>query len=221
MKFYYPEIHTVFDTNCCGVNTIVVENKRLFNNIIEDILSQIQGSPGKSIISTEGKELSVAKKAELFSSFVPFVFNERKLITKILSRIDEDSSDIKYIERRSQLLADCENLIDDLTFELSCNLSYNSLNFISILKSIGIKFEFDGGGILEKLLNVIEWISEFEGEKLFFTVNLRTFVEDNELDLFLNTIHNHHYNLIMIESISLPKLENEIRYTIDSDLCEF
>ena len=67
----------------------------------------------------------------------------------------------------------------------------------------------------------METVLEFEGEKLFITVNMRSYVEDSEMEAFIKTVTSHRYDLIMLENISYPKLENEIRYTIDSDLCEF
>ena len=90
-----------------------------------------------------------------------------------------------------------------------------------MIKAAGISLKNDCDLISEKFLNFMETVLEFEGEKLFITVNMRSYVEDSEMEAFIKTVTSHRYDLIMLENISYPKLENEIRYTIDSDLCEF
>ncbi len=67
----------------------------------------------------------------------------------------------------------------------------------------------------------MELVREFDGEKMFFIVNLRAFFEDEKVSLFMETVQKHNYNVILLESVERTRLPYEIRSTIDKDLCEF
>ena len=66
----------------------------------------------------------------------------------------------------------------------------------------------------------MELVTEFDRKKLYITINLRSYIDDIETEKFIDTVLNHSYNLIMIESYEHSRLPNEQRYIIDADLCE-
>ena len=66
----------------------------------------------------------------------------------------------------------------------------------------------------------MELVTEFDRRKLYLTVNLRSYISDNEAYEFMKTVLNHGYNVIMLESSEHTHLDEELRYIIDADLCE-
>ena len=66
----------------------------------------------------------------------------------------------------------------------------------------------------------MELIYEFDRQKLFITVNMRSFVSDAEAELFARTVIAHGYRVLMLESAERERLSNENRLIIDGDLCE-
>lgn len=67
----------------------------------------------------------------------------------------------------------------------------------------------------------MELVREFDRDKLFFTVNLRSYIDDDEAELFMKTVIDHDFKIVMIENKEYNKLKHELRMTIDADLCEF
>ena len=67
----------------------------------------------------------------------------------------------------------------------------------------------------------MELVREFDREKLFFLVNLRSYYSDSEIELFLQSALGHGHRIMLIDSCDHPRLELERRVTIDKDLCEF
>lgn len=66
----------------------------------------------------------------------------------------------------------------------------------------------------------MELVREYERDKLFITVNLRSYIDDSEMEKFMKTILQHQIHLIMVENREYERLPDEDRYIIDSGLCE-
>lgn len=66
-----------------------------------------------------------------------------------------------------------------------------------------------------------ELVREFDRDKLFVIVGLRSFFSDGRVEAFLKTAVDHGYRVLLLDCISREKLPGERRLTIDIDLCEF
>ena len=69
-------------------------------------------------------------------------------------------------------------------------------------------------------MDYMELIEEFDRQRLFFTLNMRSFVTDEDMESFSLTAVSHGYHVIGIETSAHPLLSLEKRVIIDSDLCE-
>ena len=118
-------------------------------------------------------------------------------------------------------MADIELFVDSISFDLPCNLVYKKLCFQSVLKSIGCEIEDCHESISERILDYMNLIREFDGDKLFVIVNYRSLFNDRETELLMESIHMHKYKAIMIDGSAQEKLIWEDRCTIDDDLCIF
>lgn len=58
-------------------------------------------------------------------------------------------------------------------------------------------------------------------DKLFVLVGLRSFFADDRVDLFLKTVLEHGYRVLLLDSIAREKLPSEKRLTIDNDPTRF
>ena len=90
-----------------------------------------------------------------------------------------------------------------------------------LLKGIGISLRDTYEDPLERLLDFMELVREFERDKLFVIVGLRSFFSDGRVGSFLKTAVNHSYRVLLLDCIARGKLPGERRLTIDIDLCEF
>ena len=220
MKYVFPEITSIFETKAGYVNTLVIENKKFFSEVVSDIYNQTNGDDGKSVISEGIKILSFTKDAELLGNFLPFDINRKSLITKIQSAIEKKTTDAEFCYRCNELLGEIENYLNDVVFDFPCDLVFSKINNSSLVKMAGIEIRDEYVSRAEKLLDYFELVREFDKDKLFFTVNLRSYLSDVETEKMMETIKTHRFNVIMIESTSLKLLQNEKRVTVDEDLCE-
>ena len=221
MTFSYPSISGVFQIGEESVCSIVIENQSLFCEVLQDISDQIEGLNGKAILSERNNLLDFSKYSDLLSVFIPFSINKKTLTNKILTVLEKRSLDPEYYEKTMRLSADVEKFVDELSSDFPCDLVYTKLGIPAILKAIGVEVADDSETLAEKIMNYMELVREFDRDRVFFTVNLRSFLDDKSTSAFLRAVLSHKYKLIMLESRSYSLLPQESRRTIDEDLCEF
>ncbi len=220
MKFVCPDINHVFDTEIGKVNSLIIENQKLFFEVITDISSQIEGFDGKSVLSEENKILTFSKNADLLTQFIPFDLNRKTLVNKAVSAVEQVAVSGEYFQKTAEILSQLEAYLFEISANFSCDISFSKISAASIIKASGFEFKNDYDTLCEKIIDYFELVTEFDRKKLFFTVNLRSYVNDKEIELFIETVLQHGYNLLMIESGEHPLLTSEQRYIIDSALCE-
>ena len=220
MKLTYPEINAVLDTENGKINSIVIENAELMYNFLSDINFQILGNDGRTVISDSKGTVDFAKSVELISQFIPFELSKKSLISKITSVMEKRAvAEDLYLET-AELLSVFEKYLDKLSYEVDCDIIWEKVNINSLIKAAGIMLNEEYESLSEKILDYFELVREFERNKMFITVNLRSYISDNELELFLSDALKRNINLIMIENHEHKLLNNEKRLVIDSDLCE-
>ena len=219
MKFFYPAINTVFDTDIEYVNTIIIENQKLLLDLLLDLENQIQGKEGKIVVSDDNKEMAISKSVELLLDPIRLELNQRSILTKLAGAMEKSASEGHY-ERLMEELGQLEAFLLDLASEQSGNIGFKKIDLSTVLKACGLEFIDDYNGLGEKLIDYMELQNAYDRPKLFMTVNLRSFLSDKEAELFLDTVIRHGYQLFMIENKEYPLLVLEKRYIIDKDLCE-
>lgn len=219
MKFVYPEIDYVFDTDSGKVNTLVIENPKFLVSLLSDIEKQLRGEDGLSVLSDEGKILSVEKYCELLSEFVPFRINSKTLSTKVASSFEKSAMLEEHYMETMNLLSMVEAYFIKLSLNYNCDFVFPKLNISSLTKAAGIEINEEYDSLGEKIADYFEFVSEFDRKKLYFTLNLRSFIDDDESGKFIDTVLRHGYNLIMIESCEHRRLPDEERIIVDDSLC--
>lgn len=220
MKFVHPSINQVFDTTGEWVNVIIIENPELFTEIVGDLYYQTQGMNGDSSVSEDNKELDMTKYVEILSQFVPFEINQKNLLTKLTSALEQEALHGELAVRTSELLCNIEKYLLDVSFGINCNIEFNKLSIGSLLKASGVSICDDYTCLAEKILDYFELVGELDRKKLFVTVNLRSYMDDSQVDMFLESVIMHEYQVIMIENCEKKKSIYEKRYIIDDSLCE-
>ena len=87
------------------------------------------------------------------------------------------------------------------------------------IKAVGICVDDDYDNLGEQLLDYFELVQEYDGKKLFILVNLRSYLSDAEMNLFLQNIVERDIQILILESSEHPILEWECRHIVDADFC--
>lgn len=219
MKFVYPDIDYLFDTECGKVNTLIIENQALFTALLRDIRLNLAGLDGRSVLSNGNKELQQSKNLELLDCFVPFELNSKSIVAKIAADLEAKAvSDEFYIET-AETVSRLEALLNSLAFGYACDIDFTKVDIGAIIKASGIAVQSPHDSLAENVLDYFELMTEFIGTKMFVTVNLRCYISDTDAELFAQTVLSHGYHLLMIEGFEHERIRSEKRLVVDKDLC--
>lgn len=221
MRLAYPEIQHVFDTDIPKVPTIVIENRHLLFRLLDDLSQQCLGNSGTAILSNGKKPLEIAKNLDLISTFFPFEVNSRALLTKLTNELSRKAVSPEWFLQTQTLLSTIENYISSLAFSLDAQVEIAKLDISTLIKSVSPRFPEDYQSLQEKILGYMELSDNFFGERLYVFVHLRSYLYDEEAAELMNSVIDHEYNALFIDSYAYPLLPFEERWTIDKDLCEF
>ena len=219
MKYVYPELEAAIDTDNGCYNTLVIENQRLLVRLIGDICRQITGLEGEGVLSAD-QILPMSKYACLLDTFVPFDLNKKTLITKLVNALDRAAQEEERFEDTAGLLRDTENWLNRLSLQFSSDIVFTNVSASAIIKACSPEIRSDKDSLAEQILDFMELIREFDRDRLFITLNLRSFISDEEMELFVNTALAHGFNLLGIECCEHARLSRERRTIVDADLCE-
>ncbi len=221
MRLIHPHIGRLFDTEQNVVETLVIENQRLFKMLLTDIYDQIQGLSGETVLSENDEVISFAKHVEILDRFVPFTLNQKSLLTKISASLEKIAVGAEYIDQSIKLIATLEQFFNKIAFESACDIVFTKLNISTLIKASSPELREDYENLGEKILDYMELLREYDKhKKLFITVNLRSYLSETETELFMQTVIQHQYHLLMLENHEYTRCKYERRFIVDKDLCE-
>lgn len=208
------------------ISVLEIQNKRLFGSYVGALYSQINGNnENKSIhLYDEGKELDIKKNILYISDLLSFNFNDRSILgglQKKLERIQlnetEQWSKIenKYLEFYSYAM--------DLIYEIDLDIESSSeISIAKILKAFEIKIiDINEHTYLEKLLILIDVVSELELSLVIVFINLKTYLDPADLLEFYKYSAYRKIQVLLIESTScIEKIKYERKIIIDTDFDE-
>ena len=221
MILAHPQMDTVLDFDGAYANSLVVENPDFYRQLLFDLYGQLQGDDGKLVLSDKGKTLAIGKWVELVDNCIHFDLNRKSLVTRICAAMERTAVSETFFLKTSELLCTLERYVDELAFELPGDIVCEKCSVSGLLKGIGISLRDNYEDPLERLLDFMELVREFDRDKLFVLVGLRSFFSDGHVEVFLKTVLDHGYRLLLLDSTAREKLSCEKRLTIDIDLCEF
>lgn len=224
MKFVHPDVGKVFCLGGVTVPTLVVENQNLFSKLLRDVDAAMEGRPSDVVVSVSNTPVSCSKYVEMLLDFLHFQINQRPLLTKVCGALEARAVSPECYLATQELLADIENRVGEWAFDFPCHITASKVAVSSLLKGIGIEIQDDYQGVrgdAERVVDYMELVREFDRDKLFIMVNMRSFFPDDVVEEFMATVVAHEYKVLMIESQSRSLLKWEERETIDVDLCEF
>ena len=220
MKIVFPFISTVFDTETDGVNTIIIEKQALLSELCMDIYGQLQGMDGKTVISANDKPIDISKNVELLIQFIPFEINKKGLLSKLAARVEKIANEPDYYEETVIEMAGLEKYLWSLTENLQGNIYFSKIAIGNIIRSVGMEFDDNYVSLGEKIIDYMELVREYDKDKLFIMVNLRSFIDDDEAEALYDTILRKQFHVIIIENCEHMHIKRELCYIVDKDYCE-
>lgn len=198
---------------------LFIENQKLFRDIIGEMHRQIAGEEGSIIFSNDDSIIKPQKEVILLEKFAPFEINTKEIISKINSALEKEAMSEEHYLQTKELMSQIERYFDMLS-DMNYNIYLRKLDFGSIIKAVSPVLAEDYENPLEAILDYMDYIAGFFGDKLFVTVNMRSFFSDEEMTAMINTVKEKGFKLLLIESMERGRLTGVNSIVIDSDLCQ-
>ncbi|MGF6907548.1 type II-A CRISPR-associated protein Csn2 [Fusobacterium sp. PH5-44] len=221
MKLIYSNLekHIVFQENT--INEIIIENPNYFYNFIYELKSQINGNPGKFVLSDNNKELNISKEFEIITDFFSIDLNDKKITTKLYNELKSISYSEDIYLKTQTLLSNLEEYLSEIEFLSEYNFSFNSeLDIVNVFKAYGINFDINNNKFIDKFFQFISLIHDLLNKKVIVLINMKSFISKEELSALYSMIAYKKIHLLLIESNEKYKLDSEARTIIDKDICE-
>lgn len=221
MKLVYKDVGHVLRFSEGYANELVVENKKLFYEMVNSISRQTDGLKGDFVLSINDTVVDFSKYVDETVQFAPFQLNRKSLLTKLCTSLERCALQAENYSKTNELLCELESYVrsiaEDLPFEIECK----RITAGQVIKALSPEIEEDGKTPLERIFAYMELTRELDRDRLFIMVNMRAYFSDPDMEQFIQTVCLHDFKVLLLESSSAPVLENTKRYTVDEDLCEF
>lgn len=219
MKIIIPHVDYVFDCADKKVCSVIIENQKMLYSVICDILGQVQGDDGETILSEDNQVLPISKCAELITQFTPFELNHKNLVNKVISQMQRIAVDEQHYLKTQQLVNEWERYLMELSIDMVGALNFPKVIAETLIKAAGIEFDDTYESLSEKIIDYFELVQEYDRRKLFVLVNLRSYLPDEEMGIFMRDVLARNIQVLLLESSERAVLLNEKRYIVDADLC--
>lgn len=200
---------------------LVVENGRLFRQLIADLLAQENGEKGEFVLSDNGREIEMEKDVLLtMNPLFPELDGRR-----IASRLQQMA--VAAAEEQSARTAECLAALNDYGTVRSAAMPFNVAfsemeNAADLIKALSFHMDVEGMSVPERLIEMMRLHRECFRKRLFVFVNLKAFLSEAELSLFYPSVFYEKLPMFLLESGQRERIGNcEEVHIIDKDLCEF
>lgn len=212
MKLIHNIFNNAIEINEENITVIVIENKRFFINFITNFLSK---DPIEIQLFENVKELSIYKNTFILTDLLNIELNTTKQITKLYNILVQELDVTKKFVLSSNIIS----LVDDVCLNYHIDLDYEfEINFSDIFKSVSLNFK-EGNSILDNILSLLQIKTFLEDIKLFIFVNLKSYLNKEDLTKLYDHCIINKINILLIESNVNELLNKEKITIIDNDLC--
>lgn len=221
MILCHPQMETVMDLSGTKIQTLVIESPHFLRSFLQDLYEQIDGNEGELLLSEKDQKMEIGHWVEVIDNVLCFELNKKHLLNKITAEMERVSASDTFFMKTADILRRIESYTAELAFTFDCDIVCGHCSVSGLLKGIGVSVRDEYDDPLERLIDYMELVREFERDKLFIFVNLRSFFADEEVERFLTTALDHGYRMMLVDAQAHEKLQSESRITVDNDLCEF
>lgn len=221
MKLVHPEIEgqIIIDTKkpCFWV----IESPSRFSKVIQELLTQVDGTDGNFVLSEKEKEYDISKCVEVIVNPFAVNINDKKILNRLYSELSELAyGETLYLETQ-KMLSDLQNYFLKVEQESFYVLGLDETIDVSLLwKLLGVKFESYAEDFFETIIQYIKVISMIMKRKLVIFVNLCSYLTEIQVKQLLETANYEEISILFIENTERIFSNEFVKYIIDSDECE-
>ena len=220
MKIIVSYLENNIEINNENINVLEIENKKIFFRLINDLNQICNGNVIEEIKTfIDDKEVSIINKVNVISDYFNIDFSRYMLsINKLINENLKGSSDKSLLLLYKKLIQKYNSIISTVDLPIMVN---NDATIESLTKLLKLKINYKNS-IIENLFSIIELERSLKSSKFIVLVNLKQYLDDNELkELYKYSIYNN-VNIILIDSQCYGCSHDfEKKLIVDNNLVEF
>lgn len=163
--------------------------------------------------------ISIPKKVECIFNPWALDYNNKKAITRLYKEL-EDTVQEKHIDQMTRINAEVVNVIDralnDVPYPLTMRYDYD---ISGMFKLYDVKFDIVDVSLLDKITTYIKIMHQVCHIDVFIFIGLKTYMTEHEIVGLYQMGFYEKVSILLIESVSRPKLQSEVVKVIDHDMC--
>ena len=212
MKLAYVDMENVIELDYRKATEWIIESPALFQKYVHLLNLQAEGEEGGFVLSDDDIILDISKYVEIVVSPFALDFEDRRIQKKLYLQLQktaygEDADLQSYIFRLESICG------YDIEIDTAMDVQ-------QLFKALGVKMEGGEYDFSEKLAQYMKLMSELMGKKVLVFINIRSYLENEQIqELIKNAVYNE-ISLLFIENIQRDFSEMKKYYIIDKDGCE-
>lgn len=221
MKLAHVNMERVIDLDCRKAVEWIIESPALFQKYVQLFNLQLEGREGEFVLSEGDVILDISKCAEIIMNPFALDFEDRRIQKKLYTELQKKAYEEEMFLSTQKMSAELQRYI----FELESVCGYDieageTIEIQTIFKALSVKMEGGNYSFSEKIIQYMKIMSELMGKKLLVFVNIRSYLEKDQIqELMKNAVYNE-IALLFIENIQRDFSKYKKYYIIDKDGCE-
>jgi len=203
-------------------NILVVENKHLFYNLINDLIKQAEGNDGDWILSENSKIYSISKTTNVIADFFHLNLNSKPILSKLYSNLKDISTQSDFYMDTITLKQSMVEYFEKINSELMLPVEIDTeFDITSIFKMLNVRFSETDVELVESINVMSSILRDLAGYKIVVLINFLDYLSEEEIDIFYRDLNYNKYSVLLIENKwNKIKRDGENIFIIDDDLCE-
>ncbi len=201
------------------VTVLAVENPSQFSAYLQELNSQINGANGQFALFDGNDSLPLSSIKLVFDPF-NLDINSKDIQTGVITKVKALLNSENYYLRMQELISEIDSFSFEILSEIDPELVSSEQDASSLAKLFSPYFIKDSDSILEAICQYISIASIFTKTRVFAFINLKTFLNEKQLELFFKHVVYTKVLILLFESTPYPSSEYIRETIIDNDLCE-
>ncbi len=199
----------------------MIESPTLFSKVLSQWILSKNGCDKEWVLSDSGQVIEFVKKVNIIIDPYAIDINHRKIISKLYEIVQQNINHsqmlIEWRMLQNHICDFSRQIIDNVDYSLEIN---EEIEIKEILKIIDLKFGTEYQTLGEKILDYILLAHQVLKLDVFIFVNLRMYLESEELNLLAQKLMYEKIHLLLLEGFDRQeKFTNEKVVIVDKDYC--
>lgn len=221
MRLAHVDMERVIELDFRKAAEWIIESPVLFRKYVQLLNCQIESGEGGFVLSDNDDILDISKCVEIIMNPFALDFEDRKIQKKLYTELQKIAYGEELFLETQKMTAALQGYIFQLENICGYDIEIDTAVDIQMLfKAMGVRAEGREYNFSEKLVQYMKVMSELLGKKLLVFVNIRSYLENEQVqELMKNAVYNE-ISLLFIENMQRNFSTIENCYIIDEDGCE-